>query len=189
MQLALSHPKISFYPIIPYHVNGQKKLQIKWNEFSNSAFRISTEILKSFTVSYCKDLPCSMYSAVSCSKGDFKQDVCLRSLYAIKESWYVTFVMGDLCFLPMEYQWILEQIWALNMFFTPITHPRVLFSKENVGSIMYLEINWLAWVGDLLCASSGSQNQGSNKLMIQSMKRYPGPHGHHPFFAKSSRDH
>lgn len=181
MQLPLRHSKIPLYPIIPYHVNGQKKLQIKCNWFSNSAFKISVEILKSFTMPYCKDLPCSLYSAVSCSKGVFKQDVCLRFLYATKESWYVTFVMGDSCCLPMEYQWMLEQIF---LFFMPITHPIALFSKENVASIMYLEINWLAWVGDLLRASSRSQNQGSNKLMIQSRKHYPGPHGHHLFFAK-----
>lgn len=94
-----------------------------------------------------------------------------------------TFVMGDLCCLLLEYPWILEQNGVLNMSFMPITHPIVLF---NVASVKYLEKNWLTWVSDLLCASSMSQNHGSNKLMIQSRKCYPGPH---LFFAKCSRDH
>lgn len=82
-------------------------------------------------------------------------------------------------------RWNINGCWnKFFLFFMPITHPIALFSKENVASIMYLEINWLAWVGDLLRASSRSQNQGSNKLMIQSRKHYPGPHGHHLFFAK-----
>lgn len=88
----------------------------------------------------------------------------MSEISAINQSWYVTFVMGDLCCLLMEYPWIVEQNGLLNMFFMPITYPIVLFNREDMASVMYLEINWLAWVRDLL--SSRSQNHGSNKLMV-----------------------
>jgi len=57
--------KILLYPIILYHVKRRKKLQIKYNSFPNSAYRISTEVLKTFTLYYCKGLHCSIYSSIT----------------------------------------------------------------------------------------------------------------------------
>lgn len=61
----------------------------------------------------------------------------------------------------------------------------VLFNKEYVASVKYLEPNWLAWVRDLLCARSRTQNHARkvNDSKKELLSRTS------PILCRSSRDH